>query len=105
MSIKLRDYRMELDMSLPAPLDMVGSWLLRTEAALVEEQGEPQDHGRAADDAREKQELLRVSSQTHIKQTLRTHPLISKDELCSVMLMEGLSVQSCRCAWRRCPSR
>ncbi len=48
-------------MSLPAPLDMVARWLLKTEGALAEEEGDPQDHGRAADEAREKQELLKVN--------------------------------------------
>ncbi len=48
-------------MSLPAPLDMVARWLLKTEGALAEEGGDPQDHGRAADEAREKQELLKVN--------------------------------------------
>ncbi|XP_029688374.1 nesprin-2-like isoform X1 [Takifugu rubripes] len=57
---KLRDYRIQLDTSLPAPLDAVARWLLKTEGALGEEETEPQDHGRAADDAKEKQELLKV---------------------------------------------
>ncbi|XP_031729025.1 nesprin-2-like, partial [Anarrhichthys ocellatus] len=57
---KLREYKVELDTSLPAPLDTVARWLLKTEKALAEEEGDPQDHGRAADDAREKQELLKV---------------------------------------------
>lgn len=48
-------------MSLPAPLDAVARWLLKTEGALAEEEGDPQDHGRAADEAREKQELLKVN--------------------------------------------
>lgn len=48
-------------MSLPAPLDSVARWLLRTEGVLAEEEGDPQDHGRAADEAREKQELLKVN--------------------------------------------
>lgn len=48
-------------MSLPAPLDTVARWLLRTESVLAEEEGDPQDHGRAADETREKQELLKVS--------------------------------------------
>lgn len=51
---------MQLDLSLPAPLDVVAAWLLKAEDVLAEEVGEPQDHGRAADDAREKQELLKV---------------------------------------------
>ena len=49
-------------MSLPPPLDTVARWLLRTEGALAEEQGDPQDHGCAADEAREKQELLKVNN-------------------------------------------
>lgn len=52
---------MELDTSLPAPLDAVARWLVKTEGALAEEELEPQDHGQAADDAKEKQELLKVS--------------------------------------------
>lgn len=50
-----------MDTGLPAPLDAVARWLLKTEGALAEEETEPQDHGRAADDAKEKQELLKVS--------------------------------------------
>lgn len=61
--IQLREYKIELDMSLPAPLDTVARWLLKSEGALADEEGDPQDHGRAADDAREKQELLKVSAQ------------------------------------------
>ncbi|KAL3969167.1 solute carrier family 6 (neurotransmitter transporter) member 19 [Sarotherodon galilaeus] len=57
---KLREYKVALDMSLPAPLDTVARWLLRTEEALAEEDGNPQDHGRAADEAREKHELLKA---------------------------------------------
>lgn len=48
-------------MSLPAPLDTVARLLLRAEGVLAEEECDPQDHGRAADDAREKQELLKVT--------------------------------------------
>lgn len=58
---QLRDFRIELDTSLPAPLDAVARWLLKTEGALGEEEVEPQDHRQAADDAKEKQELLKVS--------------------------------------------
>lgn len=47
-------------MRLPAPLGTVARWLLRAEGALVEEEGDPQDHARSADEAREKQELLKV---------------------------------------------
>lgn len=48
-------------MSLPVPLDTVARWLLRTEGVLTEEEGNPQDHARAADEAKEKQELLKVN--------------------------------------------
>ncbi|KAM7376415.1 hypothetical protein PAMP_006150 [Pampus punctatissimus] len=57
---KLREYKIKLDMSLPAPLDTVVRWLLRTEGVLAEEEGDPQNHSQAADEAREKQELLKV---------------------------------------------
>lgn len=63
-------------MSLPAPLDMVARWLLKAEGALAEEEGDPQDHGRAADEAREKQELLKVNIyciQPLNYMTLRSH--------------------------------
>lgn len=58
--LQLREYKVELDSSLPAPLDSVAGWLLKTEKALAEEEGDPQDHGRAAADARERQALLKV---------------------------------------------
>ncbi|KAM4723418.1 nesprin-2 [Anableps anableps] len=60
LSEKLREYKVELDTSLPAPLDTVARWLLKMEGALAEEQGDPQDHSCAADEAREKQELLKI---------------------------------------------
>ncbi|XP_043997936.1 nesprin-2-like isoform X3 [Gambusia affinis] len=60
LSEKLREYKVELDRNLPAPLDTVAGWLLRTEGALAEEQGDSQDHDSAADEAREKQELLKI---------------------------------------------
>lgn len=47
-------------MSLPSPLDIVGRWLLRIEEVLSAEEGEPMDHARAAEEAREKLELLKV---------------------------------------------
>uniref|UniRef100_A0A8C7SMH6 Calponin-homology (CH) domain-containing protein n=1 Tax=Oncorhynchus mykiss TaxID=8022 RepID=A0A8C7SMH6_ONCMY len=59
---QLREYKTELDLSLPASLDMVGRWLLRAEGALAEEEGDPQDHARAAEEAREKLDLLKVIS-------------------------------------------
>ncbi|XP_068456286.1 nesprin-2 [Clinocottus analis] len=57
---KLHEYKVDLDTSLPAPLDSVARWLLKTEKILGEEDADPQDHGRAAAAAREKQELLKV---------------------------------------------
>ncbi|RVE56937.1 hypothetical protein OJAV_G00211230 [Oryzias javanicus] len=86
LSEKLREYRVELDMSLPPPLDTVGSWLLRTEAALVEEQGEPQDHGRAADEAREKQELLRVCLEEMPQQMKTFQSFKNMDEYGNMMV-------------------
>ncbi|KAK7884438.1 hypothetical protein WMY93_027561 [Mugilogobius chulae] len=68
---KLREYRMELDMSLPAPLNAVAEWLLRAEAALAEDEKDPQDHERAAEEAREKQDILR-SSLEEMPQQLKT---------------------------------
>lgn len=50
---------------MPAPLDTVGRWLLRVEEALADGEGDPQDHGRAAKEAREKQELLKVTFLNH----------------------------------------
>ncbi|KAG5285206.1 hypothetical protein AALO_G00000740, partial [Alosa alosa] len=58
---KLREYKTELDLSLPTPLDTVGRWLLRAEAALSDEEADSQDHVRAAEEAREKLEQLKGS--------------------------------------------
>lgn len=58
---QLREYRTRLDTSLPPPLDAVAGWLLKAEGALAEEEAEAGDHGRAADDAKEKEQLLKVS--------------------------------------------
>ncbi|CAG5866901.1 unnamed protein product [Menidia menidia] len=71
LSEKLREYKTELDMSLPPLLDTVARWLLKTEGVLAEEQGDPQDHGCAADEAREKQELLKVCLE-EMPQQMRT---------------------------------
>ncbi|XP_077477537.1 uncharacterized protein syne2b [Stigmatopora argus] len=57
---KLREYKMELDASLPPPLDAVVRWLLKAEGVLVEEKGDRQDHGPAADRAKDKREQLKV---------------------------------------------
>lgn len=44
-------------------MDTVAGWLLKTEGVLAEEEEaeEAEDHGPAADEAKEKQQLLKVS--------------------------------------------
>ncbi|CAJ1074541.1 LOW QUALITY PROTEIN: nesprin-2 [Xyrichtys novacula] len=83
---KLREYKIELDMSLPAPLDTVARWLLKTEGALAEEEGDPQDHGRAADDAREKQELLKVCLEEMPQHTKTFQSFQNLDEYGNMMV-------------------
>ncbi|XP_062851798.1 nesprin-2 [Trichomycterus rosablanca] len=56
---KLREYKIELDLSLPSPLDTVGRWLLRAEELLSDSDDAQQDHAQAAQEACEKQELLK----------------------------------------------
>ncbi|KAG5846987.1 hypothetical protein ANANG_G00120830 [Anguilla anguilla] len=63
-----------LDLGLPAPLDAVGRWLLQMESVLTEEGGGEQDHALAAQDVRDKRELLKTTLKDmddHL-QTLRT---------------------------------
>ncbi|CAL8274015.1 unnamed protein product [Merluccius merluccius] len=55
---KLRDYKVQLDVGLPAPLASVGCWLMRTEGALTDEEPDPLDPGRAAQLAGQKRQLL-----------------------------------------------
>ncbi|KAM9477484.1 nesprin-2-like [Clarias gariepinus] len=57
---KLREYKTELDLSLPSPLDTVGRWLLRAEEALVDGNYDRQAHTQAAQEAREKHELFKL---------------------------------------------
>ncbi|XP_077395395.1 uncharacterized protein syne2b isoform X3 [Festucalex cinctus] len=78
---KLRQYKLELDVSLPAPLDAVARWLLRTEGLLAEEEGDPPDHGRAAEQAREKQEQLKVclEEMPHQLKTFQAFPNQDED--------------------------
>ncbi|XP_042565729.1 nesprin-2-like [Clupea harengus] len=57
---KLREYKTELDLSLPPPLVTVGRWLLRAEAVLADEEEHTHDHRRAAEEAREKVEQLKA---------------------------------------------
>lgn len=59
--IQLHRYRTELDVALPAPLHTLAQWLQRMEAVLAEEQGDADDHASAAQNAKDKQEQLKVS--------------------------------------------
>lgn len=45
---------------MPSPLDTVGRWLLRAEELLTDSDDAQQDHSQAAQEAHEKQELLKV---------------------------------------------
>lgn len=68
-----------MDTSLPPPLDKLASWLLKTEGTLTEEEEEEEaeDHSRAADEAKEKQQLLKVSFffSLKAKQQIQIHSL------------------------------
>ncbi|KAL0164390.1 hypothetical protein M9458_040143, partial [Cirrhinus mrigala] len=54
----LHEYRTELDVGLPAPLNTLGRWLQHMEAVLSEDSGSTEDLALAARDARHKQEHL-----------------------------------------------
>lgn len=58
--VQLQRYRTELDVALPAPLYALAQWLQRMEAVLAEEQGDSEDHASAAQNARDKQQQLKV---------------------------------------------
>jgi len=58
---QLQEYRTELDVGLPAPLNTLGRWLQHMETVLSEDSGRTEDHVLAARDARHKQEQLKVS--------------------------------------------
>ncbi|XP_051500897.1 nesprin-2-like [Myxocyprinus asiaticus] len=60
MEERLQEYRTELDVGLPAPLDTLCQWLQHMEAVLSEENRNTEDHALAARDARNKQEQLKV---------------------------------------------
>ncbi|KAF3845083.1 hypothetical protein F7725_008246 [Dissostichus mawsoni] len=83
---KLREYKVELDMSVPAPLDTVARWLLKTEKALNEEEGDPQDHGRAADEAKETQEILKVCLEEMPQQVKTFQSFQNLDEYANMMV-------------------
>ncbi|XP_043093802.1 nesprin-2 isoform X3 [Puntigrus tetrazona] len=60
MEERLQEYRTELDVGLPAPLNTLGRWLQHMEAVLSEDSGSVEDHALGARDARHKQEQLKV---------------------------------------------
>ncbi|XP_050993997.1 nesprin-2 isoform X3 [Labeo rohita] len=60
MEERLQEYRTELDVGLPTPLNTLGRWLQHMEAVLSEDSGSTEDHALAARDARHKQEHLEV---------------------------------------------
>ncbi|KAK7133211.1 hypothetical protein R3I94_015172 [Phoxinus phoxinus] len=60
MEEKLQEYRTELDVALPAPLNTLGRWLQLMETVLSEDSGRTEDHVLAVRDARHKQEQLKV---------------------------------------------
>jgi len=57
---QLQRCKVDLDSSLPRPLDSVVVWLQRAEAALTEEGGGVKDHADAAKEAREQQDTHKV---------------------------------------------
>ncbi|XP_051942676.1 nesprin-2 [Hippocampus zosterae] len=77
---KLREYQLELDMSLPAPLDTTGRWLLSTEGLLAEEEGDPWDHRRSADRARDRREQLQVRLEEMPQQVTTFQAFPNEDE-------------------------
>ncbi|XP_049597294.1 plectin-like isoform X2 [Syngnathus scovelli] len=83
---KLHEYQLELDGSLPAPLDVAARWLRSTEDLLAEEDGELQDHRRAADQAKDKREQLKVCLQ-EISQQMSTFQAIQKQQEYGTMLV------------------
>ncbi|KAG1964263.1 nesprin-2 [Pimephales promelas] len=80
MEEKLQEYRTELDVGLPAPLNTLGRWLQHMETVLSEDSGRTEDHVLAARDARHKQEQLKVLVE-ELSQHLNTlHHYCNTDE-------------------------
>lgn len=57
---QLQRCKVDLDSSLPPPLDSVVVWLQRAEASLTEEGGRSKDHADAAKEARARQDAQQV---------------------------------------------
>uniref|UniRef100_UPI0037E98A37 nesprin-2a n=1 Tax=Semicossyphus pulcher TaxID=241346 RepID=UPI0037E98A37 len=72
---ELQRCKVDLDSSLPPPLDSVVLWLQRAEAALTEEGGKEKDHADAAKDARAQQDKLKtlIKEMSHHVNTLDTY--------------------------------
>ncbi|TRY94948.1 hypothetical protein DNTS_013097, partial [Danionella cerebrum] len=60
MEAKLQEFRTKLDLSLPEPLNRLGTWLQKIESVLSEDARSTEDHALAARDTRHKQEQLKV---------------------------------------------
>ncbi|KTF74081.1 hypothetical protein cypCar_00023655, partial [Cyprinus carpio] len=82
MEERLQEYRTELDVGLPAPLNTLGRWLQHMEAVLSEDSGSAEDHALASRDARHKHEQLKVLVED-LSQHLNTlhHYQITDDEV------------------------
>lgn len=63
---QLQEYRTELDVGLPDPLNTLGRWIQHIETVLSEDSGRTEDHVLAARNARDKQEQLKVSVQPYV---------------------------------------
>ncbi|XP_077075807.1 nesprin-2a [Siphateles boraxobius] len=91
MEEKLQEYRTELDVGLPAPLNALGRWLQHMETVLSEDSGRTEDHVLAARDARHKQEQLKVLNED-LNQHLNTlhHYRNEDDDGCPQVPIEKL---------------
>ncbi|XP_052441872.1 nesprin-2-like isoform X3 [Carassius gibelio] len=82
MEERLQEYRTELDVGLPAPLNTLGRWLQQMEDVLSEDSGNAEDHALASRDARHKHDQLKVLLED-LSQHLNTlhHYQITDDEV------------------------
>ncbi|XP_056337477.1 nesprin-2a [Danio aesculapii] len=91
MEERLQEYKSELDVGLPAPLNTLGRWLQHIEAVLSEDSSNTEDHALAARDARQKQEQLKVLVED-LSQHLNTlhHYCNTDDDNCPQVPVEKL---------------
>ncbi|XP_059369612.1 nesprin-2-like [Carassius carassius] len=82
MEERLQEYRTELDVGLPAPLNTLGWWLQQMEDVLSEDSRNAEDHALASRDARHKHDQLKVLLED-LSQHLNTlhHYQITDDEV------------------------